>query len=66
MFIAFNTNTGALQRSAMCLVRSAYIPLLTERDRTGIGGYKHVAPPEQDLLSLRSNEKSSRTQHVTA
>ena len=30
------------------LVRSVYMPLLTERDRSGIWSYKHVAPPEQE------------------
>ena len=28
--------------------RSIYIPLLTERGSEGTGGYKHVAPPEQE------------------
>jgi hypothetical protein len=32
----------------MCLRRPDYIPLLTERERSGIWGYKHVAPPEQE------------------
>ena len=27
-----------------------YMPLLSERNRLGIWGYKHVAPPEQELL----------------
>jgi hypothetical protein len=48
MFIALQNHTCALQRSAMCLVRPDYIPLLKERDRSGIWGYKHVAPPEQE------------------
>ena len=47
MFIALQHRTFALQRSAMCF-RSVYMPLLTERDRLGIWGYKHVAPPEQE------------------
>jgi hypothetical protein len=42
------TNTCALQRSAMSFGRPGYIPLLTERDRSGILGYKHVAPLEQE------------------
>jgi hypothetical protein len=48
MFIALQNQTCALQRSAMCLGRPGYIPLLKERDRSGIWGYKHVAPPEQE------------------
>ena len=48
MFIALQNHTCALQRSAMCLGRRGCIPLLKERDRSGIWGYKHVAPPEQE------------------
>jgi hypothetical protein len=48
IFIALQNQTCALQRSAMWFGRPSYIPLLKERDRSGIWGYKHVAPPEQD------------------
>jgi hypothetical protein len=32
----------------MCFGAFRYMPLLTERDRLGNWGYKHVAPPEQE------------------
>jgi hypothetical protein len=48
MFIALQNHTCALQRSAMCFGHLSYIPLLKERHRSGISGYKHVAPPEQE------------------
>jgi hypothetical protein len=46
----------ALQNQYLCApaeryvlwVRQSYIPLLKERDRSEIWGYKHVAPPEQE------------------
>jgi hypothetical protein len=50
MFIALQNHTCALHRSAMCFGRPSYIPLLKERDRSGIWSYKHVAPPEQGPL----------------
>ena len=36
MFIALTANECALQRSAMCFGASVYMPLLTERDTSGI------------------------------
>ena len=32
----------------MCFGPFSYIPLLTERERWGVWGYRHVAPPEQE------------------
>jgi hypothetical protein len=48
MFIALQNHTCALQRALCALGGPDYIPLLKERDRSGIWGYKHVAPPEQE------------------
>jgi cytochrome c oxidase cbb3-type subunit 3 len=47
MFIAWVHKSSALQRSAMCLGPSSYVPLLTERVNQRCRGYKHPAPPEQ-------------------
>ena len=48
MFIASIPIPVRSSGAPCALVRSVYIPLLTERDRSGIRSYKHVAPPEQE------------------
>ena len=49
MFIALQKPIPLSSSGALCaLGRPGYIPLLAERDGSGIWGYKHVAPPEQE------------------
>ncbi len=48
MFIAQHHKCSGLRRSAMFVDRPSYIPLLTERSNQMHGGYKHLAPPEQE------------------
>jgi hypothetical protein len=49
MFIAFQLQClCAPAERDVALGLSVYIPLLTERDGSGVWGYKHVAPPEQE------------------
>ena len=45
----------ALQLSAMCFSSSTYMPLLTERANAGRDGYKHFAPPEQEIRVTSSH-----------
>ena len=45
----------------MCFGPFSYIPLLTERDRSGIWGYKHVAPPEQEPSISDHDDLSGKT-----
>ena len=48
MFIALQHQHLPRSSGAPCAVmRSVYMPLLTERDILEIRGYKHVAPTEQ-------------------
>jgi hypothetical protein len=48
MSIAANTLKALRSSGAQCSYSHCiYIPLLTERVREGIQGYKHFAPPEQ-------------------
>jgi hypothetical protein len=49
MFIALQHQHLPRSSGAPCAVmRSVYMPLLTERDILEIRGYKHVAPTEQE------------------
>jgi hypothetical protein len=49
MFIALQHQHLPRSCGAPCAVmRSVYMPLLTERDILEIRGYKHVAPTEQE------------------
>jgi hypothetical protein len=51
MFIALQQQYLCAPAERHVLWRVAvYMPLLTERDRLGIWGYKHIAPPEQEPL----------------
>jgi hypothetical protein len=49
MFIAYNTNTLCAPAERHVLGDLPLHAAPTERDRLGIWGYKHVAPPEQGV-----------------
>jgi hypothetical protein len=60
MFIALQNHTVCAPAERYVLWRPGYIPLLKERYRSGIWGYKHVAPPEQKpsipMMTLDTND----------
>ena len=58
MFIALPSHSFCAPAERHVVWRSVYMPLLTERDRSGIWSYKHVAPPEQQPLDAINRSTS--------
>ena len=70
MFIALQRQCVRSSGAPCALASSGYMPLLTERVRLGIWGYKHVAPPEQEpsvpiMISFRVLSSSRRNLKIS-